>query len=326
MKKYRDNQSRDEIDELYRRINSLSQRLDSVDNQLAMAGADSAWIQPTLYDGSQPDSPTDTVAYRLKSNGYPTLRGHPDITGVAPGDPIYTIPTGPSSMTIPGDTYHMGVTIDGGTPTPAVGKIDSASGEVSYTPLTPSATIPYAYIEWIGGYNINVDTTYNLSPGVGNDLGDLESWSTAGNGYHSDPNQIISDPLNGRIQVYVDPGGPVRRGLYVAHLVVNFGENWDNGDLYCDVNWQAGTSMNLQGWQTQTGYAKTQGASHLLTLNEMVSMTSFVIVSTTSVSNCYVTGALLHRGGGGGARNLDQVSLTVARLSDYPVSTGEFTP
>lgn len=216
-------------------------------------------------------------------------------------------------------------------------KEQGGTDPIPLPPAVAGGEQPYAYIEWIGGYPIPANAPYNLSPsaGVGNDLGDLESWSTAGSGYHSDPALVTADYLNGRIAIFgTNPG--VTRGMWLAQLAVNFGENWDNGDLYATINW-GGTASDLQGWWTMSAYGKTQGAANRLTLDEMVICTSLVTISYTT-QDIYVTGSLMHKGLGGAAgtydalvgtapsRVLDQVSLTVQKLATYPAANGAFVP
>jgi hypothetical protein len=187
-------------------------------------------------------------------------------------------------------------------------------------PIRNIASGPYAIIVWdAGGGPVPVDTAYNLSPSAGSDLTDIAAWDF---GYSSDASEMVADYANGRIAPFTSAG--VRQGTYLIHLAVGYSENWANGDLWCAINLQGGTSMDIQQWQTQTAYAKT--ANHFLQDGETVQCTVLVTINTTSTSNCYFTGAFGHSGGGGSSRSLEQVTLTAVRLGAYPVDTGAFVP
>jgi len=187
-------------------------------------------------------------------------------------------------------------------------------------PIDLGEALPYAFMVWDEGTSIAVDTPINFFGGSPA-LESVAAWSFGYDADGADFGVAIGEGI--RL-------GPAdldhRTPMHVLiECTVSWAENWDDGDLYMAITMQGGTSADVQSWQTKVYYAKTQGTGGL-SFDEMVTGVSVVTLTAGAFSNSYVIGSLMHKGGGGSARDLGQVTLGVTKLSEYPYPGGAFVP
>lgn len=178
---------------------------------------------------------------------------------------------------------------------------------------------PYAFMIWDEGTSIAVDTPTNFFGGSPS-LESIAPWSL---GYDADGSEAPGVDIDEGIRV-----GPAdmdhRTPMHVLiALTVSWAENWDDGDLYCAITMRGGTSADVQGWQTKVYHDKTQGTGGL-SFDETNTGVSVVTLTAGAFSNSWVSGSLMHKNGGGSARDLGQVEFSVTKLSDYPYPGGGF--
>jgi hypothetical protein len=132
-KKYLQNQSIDSMDEIYREMARLTERVRELEHMFYKRHNYTHWLEPDFLNGvTQPDSTVDQFAYRL-TGGIPDFKGHMDLSGASSPVHAFTIALDPDEMTVPGDIYGHTIVTDGVDFQSAMWFIDSTNGHFVVT-------------------------------------------------------------------------------------------------------------------------------------------------------------------------------------------------
>ncbi len=115
--KYLPNQSRGTIEEMRRMTSVLASRVVRLEQQLGRRQVHSQWYSPVWQNGFvSAVAPLDEFAYRVYTGGVPEFKGHINTAGGTSGAVAFTLPLGPSDVTMPRNVYfHTIITDDDGS-------------------------------------------------------------------------------------------------------------------------------------------------------------------------------------------------------------------